>query len=102
MPRAHGAIMKAARADHQALNGETLYRAGERMAASRLAADVDGTATSPGRNDTNREQGAEGGDRRHQHEQRGESMVDNDRLTVWDAHPRRCAPAIVDDRILTS
>src|SRR5262252_8926152 len=54
MPRAHGAIMKAARADHQALNGETLYRAGERMAASRLGADVDGTATSPGRNDTNR------------------------------------------------
>src|SRR5690242_13740573 len=29
-------------------------------------------------------------------------MVCHDRLTEWDAHPRRSAPSIVDDRILTS
>src|SRR5690242_9891373 len=29
-------------------------------------------------------------------------MVCHDRLTEWDAHPRRSVAAIVDDRILTS
>ena len=29
-------------------------------------------------------------------------MVCHDRLIEWDAHPRRSAPSIVDDRILTS
>ena len=29
-------------------------------------------------------------------------MVSQDRLIEWDAHPRRSAAAIVDDRILTS
>src|SRR5258708_21440437 len=29
-------------------------------------------------------------------------MVCDDRLIEWDAHPRRSAPSIVDDRILTS
>src|SRR5260370_41460791 len=29
-------------------------------------------------------------------------MVCHDRLTEWAAHPRRSAPSIVDDRILTS
>src|SRR5262249_1420824 len=32
----------------------------------------------------------------------GSSMVCHDRPTEWDAHPRRSAVAIVDDRILTS
>jgi hypothetical protein len=29
-------------------------------------------------------------------------MVCHDRLTEWDAHPRRSVASIVDDRILTS